>query len=739
MRLLYLSLLLISFLSPHFAAAQEEHSVAREWVEVLLEGIRNDKARPTVHARNLFHTSAAMYDGWAIYDDTAHTYFLGQTVRGFRTPYTAPATPPADLQAAREMTISYAAYRIIMQRFSASPGTAQTSQLANQLMAQLGYSTAVAGTDYQNGGPAELGNYLAQQILAYGAQDGSNEALDFANARYTAVNDPLPTNSFGVPGLTNFNRWQPLAFDVFIDQSGQVSSGTTPDFLGAEWGKVAPFALRNNDLKVFSDEQRGDLFWVYHDPGPPPYFGLSGENTQELADEYRWNFELVSKWSSHLDPSDGVMWDISPGAQGNVPSYPDNFVDYRDFYDEYEGGDSGQGRPLNPVTGQPYAPNIVPRGDYTRVLAEFWADGPASETPPGHWFTILNYVHDHPLFERRFAGGEVLPDLEWDVKAYLALAGAMHDAAITTWGIKGYYDYIRPISALRNLALIGQRTDPAQPNYNPLGINLSPGFIEIIQPGDPLAGFNNINAGLIKVRAWRGPNAVINPETDVAGVDWILGGWWLPYQRSTFVTPNFAGYLSGHSTFSSAAAEVLTRLTGTEYFPGGMGEFVAPQNEFLVFEEGPSQDIVLQWATYRDASDQTSLSRIWGGIHPPADDIKGRKIGRDVGNDAFDFANRLFVGQSGPDFAVIDDGPIKLTILGNPVRRGGVVRFTIENRPFISPTTVDFYDLSGRRVYSREVVTAGSPIAIPTSFARGVHLMVVRANGESATAKLLVQ
>jgi len=74
---------------------------------------------------------------------------------------------------------------------------------------------------------------------------------------------------------------------------------------------------------------------------------------------------------------------------------------------------------------------------------------------------------------------------------------------------------------------------------------------------------------------------------------------------------------SGHSTFSRAAAEVLTLLTGDAYFPGGLGEFTARKNEFLVFEEGPSVDITLQWATYRDASDQSSLSRIWGGIHPP--------------------------------------------------------------------------------------------------------------------------
>ena len=43
----------------------------------------------------------------------------------------------------------------------------------------------------------------------------------------------------------------------------------------------------------------------------------------------------------------------------------------------------------------------------------------------------------------------------------------------------------------------------------------------------------------------------------------------LPHQEAVeFVTPPFAGYISGHSTFSRAAAEVLTLLTGDPFFPG---------------------------------------------------------------------------------------------------------------------------------------------------------------------------
>jgi hypothetical protein len=376
-------------------------------------------------------------------------------------------------------------------------------------------------------------------------------------------------------------------------------------------------------------------------PGrPPPAAG-------PLSDDYKWGFALVAAWSSHLDPADGVMIDISPASLGNIQQFPLSFGEYPNFYDLLDGGDASAGYTVNPTTGAPYTPQMVPRGDYTRVLAEFWADGPDSETPPGHWFVILNSVHDHPDFERRMEGaGPELDPLEWDVKSYFALGGAMHDAAITAWGIKGWYDYIRPLSAIRAMAGFGQSSDPVLPSYSADGLPLIPGYIELVDLGDPLAGATNEHVGKIKLFAWRGPDFVIDPATDQAGVDWILAENWWPYQRPTFVTPPFAGYISGHSTYSRAAAEVLTALTGDPYFPGGMSGFDISADDFLVFEEGPSVDMTLQWATYRDASDQTSLSRLWGGIHPPADDIPGRIIGEQIGLDAFALAMQYFGGNS---------------------------------------------------------------------------------------------
>ena len=622
-------------------APDADVSTPRRWIEVLLQAIRNDYARPTVHARNLFHVSAAMYDVWAAYDDggadssskPASPWLYGRTRAGSRCASDTLATP-ADVDEARQIALSYAVYRLIRHRFDASPGASQIVRDADTLMGYLGHDVDYDARDPALG-PAALGNHIARCYIDFGFTDGANEANDYANIAYEPVNEALEPSNPGNPNITDLNRWQPLALEEFVDQAGNPSDAE-PEFLSPEWGSVVPFALTEEDLTIH--ERDGFDYWVYHDPGPPPLIDVD-------PDDYKWSHALVAVWSSHLDPTDGVTMDVSPASVGNVTSYPGDFDGHPAFYRLVEGGDPGTGHSVNPVTGEPYEPQVVPRGDYTRVLAEFWADGPDSETPPGHWFVILNEVNDHPLMMARFHGEDALDLLEYDVKAYFMLGGAMHDAAIAAWGVKGYYDYIRPISSLRAMADRGQSSDPDGESYHVDGIPLRPGYIELVGAGDELAGDDDEHVGKIKFLAWRGPDAIDDPETDVAGVDWILAENWWPYQRPTFVTPPFAGYVSGHSTYSRAAAEVLTAMTEDEFFPGGMSDFEIEANEFLVFEEGPSVDMTLQWATYRDASDQCSLSRIWGGIHPPADDIAGRLIGIEVGIDAFELAERYFAGE----------------------------------------------------------------------------------------------
>ncbi|WP_178989845.1 FG-GAP-like repeat-containing protein [Winogradskyella schleiferi] len=665
----------------------ENMSIARLWNEALLESIRTDFARPTVHARNLFHASVAMYDTWAIYDQTARPYLMGNTVNGFSTELET-FVPIESIEESQKRAISYAMYRLLTHRFQNSPGVEGTQARFDLIMDKLGYDTNYSSLLYEFGNAAALGNYVAQTIIDYGLQDGSREATGYDNAYYQPVNAPYALDISTNDPISDPNRWQPLGLDTFIDQGGNIVDGNVPPFLSPEWGNVFSFALSDDDKLTY--ERDGNFFNVFHDPSDPPYINLMEENISSEA--YKWGFSMVSVWQSHLDPSDGVLWDISPNTIGNVDinTFPTNYEDYPSFYNFIEGGGQGAGHTLNPVTGSPYDLNMVPRGDYARVLAEFWADGPHSETPPGHWFTILNYVSDHPQFEKRFQGeGDLLDPIEWEVKSYFILGGGMHDSAISAWSVKGWYDYIRPISAIRSMAERGQSSNPSLDNYHIGGIRLIENYIEVVEEGDPLAGFADQHVGKIKLYTWKGHDFINDTETDQAGVGWILAENWYPYQRPTFVTPPFAGFVSGHSTFSRAAAELMTMMTGSEFFPGGMGEFVAKQNEFLVFEEGPSVDVVLQWATYRDASDQTSLSRIWGGIHPPADDIPGRFIGQAVAEDVFSFAVPYFEAET----LNIDDLDEDMVIYPNP---------TTNRTLFITHTTledsIEVFDIRGRKI-----------------------------------------
>lgn len=622
-------------------------SVARQWNEVLLNAIRSDFARPTVHARNLFHVSAASYDAWAVFDDEAETYLLGKNISGFECPLDEESFEEVfddigfggsrrNVRSDKDIAISYASYRIITHRFKFSPSSASTLEAANDLMDQFGYDIKKVSTNFSNGSAISLGNYIAECYINFGLQDGSNEANGYASLNYQPVNPPIEPELPGNPDIIDLDHWQVISLSAAIDQAGNPVS-SAPPFLGPEWGRVVPFSLESSDKEV--NVRDGFDYPVYFDPGSPP--GVAAATFEE----YKFNFSMVLFWSSHLDASSPVTIDISPASIGNndIANFPVDYTDYENFYNGIGGGDKSPGHSKNPATGKAYPEQVVKLGDYTRVLAEFWADGPESETPPGHWFVILNEVNDSPHLVRRIGGdGDEVGNLEWDVKAYFALGGAMHDSAISAWGIKGWYDFIRPVSAIRAMADLGQSTSSGLASYHVNGLLLQPGYIELIETGDPLAGAGDVNVGKIKVLSWRGPDYIADPDTDQAGVGWILAENWWPYQRPTFVTPPFAGYVSGHSTFSRAAAEVLTEMTGSEFFPGGVGEFHIEKNEFLVFEEGPSEDMVLQWATYRDASDQCSLSRIWGGIHPPVDDIPGRIIGEKIGKKAFAKASAYF-------------------------------------------------------------------------------------------------
>lgn len=723
--------LCILFMSP--PAGAQEYSAARVWNEMVLNSIRGDFARPTVHARNLYHTSMAMYDAYAAYDDTNETAFLGKTIAGFTCPFEGVPTPN-NLTEAREMAISYAVYRLIYHRFAKSPESRSIFFNIDLVMSAFGYDRSYIDTDYTNGNPAALGNYIAAQIIEFGLQDGSNEQDDYANLFYETINPKLnpsqtwfdPLLNFGNERIIDPNRWQQLDIPNFLDQAGNLVEGGVPPFLGPEWGNVVPFSL--SDLDKTTEERDGDIYTIYHDQGHPSYIDtLTGEGTTE---DYIWGFSLAAHWKSHTVLDTNYLMDISPNSIGNHIELPETIEGIKAYYDFFDGGDISPGHAANPHTGEPYASQFVPRADYAKVVAEFWADGPESETPPGHWYTILNYVNDQESLLRKYRGeGPTLSKLEWDVKAYLTLGGAMHDVAIASWSHKGYYDYIRPVSAIRYLTDKGQSSDPSLPNYNKLGILLVPGSIEQVLDNDPLLTFDQSNYGQIKTLT----NVFEGDEY------YFFGDYWVPYQSPNFVTPPFAGYVSGHSSFSRAAAEVLTLFTGDAFFPGGLGSFDFEKENYLEFgPNGPSRDMSLQWATYHDAANQSAISRIWGGIHPPIDDIPGRRIGLLVGQAAFEYADALF----GEPFSSTQDldPQSEIQLYPNPVHsaRG---RLTLKSALLYNVDKVEILDGNGQLVTSIPVTRKSEQIPIDLvelSLNSGVYNVVLKTGSKVISKKFVL-
>lgn len=597
-----------------------EYSIARNWNERILEGIRMDTPHPPVHARNLFSFSVCMYDAWAAFDTSA----VGFVYRG---KHTAP-----DVAAARREAISYAMYRMMLERHAYSR-TATNQATANPaFMTALGYDPENASRDTST--PAGVGNSIYDAVSAWFINDGSRQTngVPYPTAnppgptypdypaghprRYNFLNGPINP---AFPGITHdgtntlvdVNVWQRMFVTNSIDQNG-FPQPPLQGYAGNQWLWVRPFSLSR------IDENK-----PWFDPGPPPYLGTATHQ------EFLQNLVAVIRASSQLTTADGVMVDISPATLGN------NTL----------GANDGSGYTANPVTGQPYAPNNVLRGDYTRALTEFWADGPSSETPPGHWNSIANHVSDDMAADSiplRVGGtGPVVDRLEWDIKLYFTLNASLHDAACAAWSIKRYYNGWRPLTAIRYCGGLGQSSDPNLPSYHTNGLPLVPDLIELVTEATVNSGRHaGLTPGKIALFTWPGQPEF--PAEQTSGVHWVHADVWMTYQKKTFVTPAFPGYISGHSTFSRSAAEAMTAYTGSKWFPHGLGTYTITG---LVNEVGPTQPVTLQWASYFDAADQIGLSRIWGGIHPPADDFSGRRVGSQVGKGVWALAQKFFDGS----------------------------------------------------------------------------------------------
>jgi hypothetical protein len=219
--------------------------------------------------------------------------------------------------------------------------------------------------------------------------------------------------------------------------------------------------------------------------------------------------------------------------------------------------------------------------DTDKVISEYWSDGPATELPPGH-----GAVFAGALCRMR---GDNLDD---DVKLLFIQANAVLDAGIAVWHFKRKHDFVRPIT-----------------------------LVHVLKKGE-------------KIKAWGGPGK---------GTVWMLGEQWRPYQPVDFVTPPFAEYVSGHSTFTGATFEVLRSFTGSDRL--NLSVTVGARTSRI--ESGtPAKPVKLTWRTMQDAADQAGISREYGGIHFREGDLHGRALGTKIGQAVFAKSQAYFNGTA---------------------------------------------------------------------------------------------
>jgi hypothetical protein len=220
--------------------------------------------------------------------------------------------------------------------------------------------------------------------------------------------------------------------------------------------------------------------------------------------------------------------------------------------------------------------------DTKKAIAEYWSDGPGSETPPGHWQLLAQIISQRD--------NHTLDD---DAKMFFAVGNGLLDSSIASWDAKRAYDYVRPITAIREL----------------------------------FAGKHIV--------AWAGP---------FQGIRFIDPKDWQPYQVTTFVTPPFPEYVSGHSTFSASSAEILKSFTGSDVF--GASAVVKAGSSLIEPGVTPAFDVKLSWRTFSIAAEEAGISRLYGGIHFRDGNLRGRTLGRLVGAQVWQKALTYFNGTA---------------------------------------------------------------------------------------------
>ncbi len=403
--------------------------------------------------------------------------------------------------------------------------------------------------------PVAIGTRLADFLRRPATErtpDNKNKAISYA--AYHALSDLYPSE------VTLFTD---LMTSLGYDPANTLTGTSTPSGIG-NLAAQAVIAFRHGD----GSNQLSDL----HTGAYSDYTGYVPVNDPDhINDPNHWQPLRVSDGhggfvtQQYIAPHWGLVtpFALSSGAQFRPLDGPQTFP---------SGGYLEQA--LHVLD---YSANLT---DTQKVIAEYWADGPSSELPPGHWCLFAQFI------SRRDAH-----NLDDDVKMFFTLTNTIFDASIACWDAKRAFDSVRPVTAIHFLFRDHQ------------------------------------------VKAWGGP---------YQGTQLINGQGWQPYQAATVVTPAFPEFFSGHSTFSAAGAEILQRFTGSDVFGGSFTQ--AAGTSRIEPGAVPATAVTLSWNTFSEAADEAGISRRYGGIHFEQGDLVGRALGRQVAAQAWDKAQSYITG-----------------------------------------------------------------------------------------------
>ena len=392
--------------------------------------------------------------------------------------------------------------------------------------------------------------------------DYKSKAISYA--AYRALLDLFPTRAGDVTGFMTDLGYDPA--DASVDP-------TTPQGVG-NLAAQAVIEFRHGD----GANQLGDM------PGGTPgvrysdWTGYTPVNTwDQVNDPYRWQPLCVPTPPPGATSCGGTVqrfatphWNrVTPFALASASQFAPPLLNRAKLPDD--------AKQLVDIQAK--------LTDEQKTIAYYWADGPGSELPPGHWAMIAQAASR--------AGGLTL---DVNAKGFFALGNALLDASIATWNTKVVQDTVRPIT-----------------------------YIRWLYKGK-------------KIRGWTGPGGRMADED---------GSAWIPYQEAAVVSPPFGEYTSGHSAFSGAAQRVFNLVAGTDSFKLPLSVTVAKGAS--VIEPGlvPARNLTLTFKSFTDAANSAGMSRRYGGIHFEQGDLNGRTLGAQIGSQTWSKAQTYFNGTAG--------------------------------------------------------------------------------------------